>query len=132
MKTNIHFLIISRPVLLRMRNFLDKSCREIKTHAITFFYFENRAVYEIIWKDIVEPGRPQMRLWRMLLSREVPKATNTHSEHAILITFVLKQWLRQRASILRWACIACLVHKIDMHDVWLNCKPAAGFVTTAI
>jgi len=32
-----------------------------------FFYFENRAVYEIIWgkKNIVQPNGPQMTIWRM-------------------------------------------------------------------
>jgi len=25
-----------------------------------FFFFENRAVYEVMWKSIVERGRPQM------------------------------------------------------------------------
>jgi len=24
------------------------------------FFFENCAVYEIMWKNIVQPGRPQM------------------------------------------------------------------------
>jgi len=85
MKTNIRFLIISRPVLLRMRNVSDKSCRENQnTHFILnklFFYFENLSIYEIMWKDIVEPGRPQTRVSRMFMSREVPKATNTHSRN---------------------------------------------------
>jgi hypothetical protein len=26
---------------------------------------ENRAVYEIMWKNMVEPGRPQMAIWHM-------------------------------------------------------------------
>jgi hypothetical protein len=26
---------------------------------------ENRAVYEIMWKNIVERGRPEMAIWRM-------------------------------------------------------------------
>jgi len=40
-----------------MRNIADKSCRENQnTHFIfTNFVFEYRAVYEIIWKNIVEP-----------------------------------------------------------------------------
>jgi len=28
MKTNIHFMTISRSVLIKMKNVLDKSCRE--------------------------------------------------------------------------------------------------------
>jgi len=27
-----------------------------------FSFFENRAVYEIMWKNTVEPGRPQMTI----------------------------------------------------------------------
>jgi hypothetical protein len=46
-----------------MRNVSDKSCRENKTHtlcSVTFFFVENRAVYEIMWKNIVELEVPQM------------------------------------------------------------------------
>jgi len=84
MKTNISFLIISRPLFVSMRNVSDKSCRENQnTHFILnkLFYFENRAIYEIMWKDIAQWGRPQMRVWRMFMSREVPKSTNTHSRN---------------------------------------------------
>jgi len=55
------FLIISRSVLLRMRNVSDKSCTENQnTHFVfnNFFFFENYAIYEIMWKNIVERGRP--------------------------------------------------------------------------
>ena len=34
----------------------------IKTYfRFTFFFFENRAFSEIMWKDTVDPGRPQMK-----------------------------------------------------------------------
>ena len=32
----------------------------------------------------------------------IPKATNTHSEYVILIAFPRKQWLPERASMLRY------------------------------
>jgi len=53
-------------------------------------FFENRAVYEIIWKNFVERGRPQMTIWRMLIARWIPKATNTHSEYVIFIASALQ------------------------------------------
>jgi len=37
-------------------------------HSIILF-FETRAVYEIIWENKVDPERPQMRIWRMCISR---------------------------------------------------------------
>jgi hypothetical protein len=52
-----------------------------------FFPLENRAVYEIMWKNTVEPDRPQTAVWRMRFACWIPKATNTHSEYVILIAF---------------------------------------------
>jgi hypothetical protein len=50
-----------------------------------------------------------MTTWRMHISRWVPKATDTHSEYVILIAFLLQQWLRERATMLRYTYIAYLV-----------------------
>ena len=36
--------------------------------------------YEMIWKNIVEPERPQMTIWRMRIACWIPKATNTHTQ----------------------------------------------------
>jgi hypothetical protein len=41
----------------------------------------------------------------------MPKATNTHSEYVILIAFPRQQGLHERASVLRYTYIACLVGK---------------------
>jgi hypothetical protein len=42
-----------------MRNVLDSVVGEIKTQILcSVTFFENRAVYEIIWKNTVEHGRP--------------------------------------------------------------------------
>jgi len=60
-----------------------KAAEKIKTH---FLY---RAVCEIMWKNVVEPGRPQMTIWRMSVACCIPKATDTHSEYVILIAFPL-------------------------------------------
>ena len=46
---------------------------------------------------------------RMCFACWVPKAKDTHSEHVILIAFPLQQWLRESASMLRYAYVACLV-----------------------
>jgi len=59
-----------------------KAVEKIKTH----FRFnnilpKNRAVYETVWKNIVEPGRPQMTIRRMRITCWIPKATNTHSRN---------------------------------------------------
>jgi len=77
------FLIISRSVLLIIRKFWDKSYgKNQNTYFIynkVFFSFENRAFYEIMWKNILEPGRPQMTVWHLRIACWIPKAKNTHS-----------------------------------------------------
>ena len=46
-----------------MRTFLDRRCRgNQNTHFVFNNFFEYRAVYEIISKNMVEPERPQMTL----------------------------------------------------------------------
>ena len=69
-----------------MRNVSDKSFRENQNtnFILNNFFFENRAMYEIMWKKGVEVGRPQMKIWRMRLAFSIPKATITHSEYVIL------------------------------------------------
>ena len=56
------FLTISRSVILRIRNVSDKSYRGKAKHILcsVIFFSEKRVAYEIMWKNIVEPDRPQM------------------------------------------------------------------------
>jgi len=90
--------------------FQTKVVQKIKTHFVfsNFFFFENRTVYEIMWKNIVERGRPQMTMWRMCNACWIPKSTKTHSEYVLLIAFPL-QWLHERASLLRYTHSADIV-----------------------
>ena len=43
--------------------------------------FENCAVYEIRWKNIVETDRPHVTIWHTRMACRIPKAINTHSEY---------------------------------------------------
>jgi hypothetical protein len=55
-----------------------------------FFFLENRAPYETMWKNIVEWGRPRMTIWPMRIVCGKTKAVDTHSEFEILIAFPLQ------------------------------------------
>jgi hypothetical protein len=46
-----------------------------------------------MWKNGIEPGRPQMTVLHMHIACWVTKATDTHSEYVILTAFPLQQWL---------------------------------------
>ena len=45
-----------------------------------------------MWKNIVEPCRPQIIIWRMRIDCWIPRDTNTHWEYVIRIAFPLQQW----------------------------------------
>ena len=42
------------------------------------FFFENCAIYEIMWKSIVGPDRPQMIIWHVRIACWITKATNCY------------------------------------------------------
>jgi hypothetical protein len=69
-----------------------------------------------VWKNIVEPGRPQMTTWRMRIACWIPKATNINSEHAIIIAFPLQRRLHECASVLRYTHITCLVLSVTFYQ----------------
>jgi hypothetical protein len=46
---------------------------------------------------------------RMRFACWITKATDTNSEYVIFIAFARQQWLRERASMLRYAYISYLV-----------------------
>ena len=50
-----------------------------------------------------------MTIWRMRMTWWIHKATNTDSQYVIVIAFPLQQWLHERAFMLRYTYIACLV-----------------------
>jgi hypothetical protein len=79
---SMYIFIISRSFLLRIRNVSDKSSTENQNTHFVFsnFHFENRAVYDKTWKNIVVWGRSQMITWRMRIEFWIPKATNTHAQ----------------------------------------------------
>jgi len=80
--------------------FQTQVVEKINTRFMFSNLLKNGAVYEIMWKNIVEPQRLQMTKWRMRIACWKPKATNTYSEYVILIAFPLRQCLHERASVL--------------------------------
>jgi len=92
--------------------FQEKIVEKFKAHilcSVIFFLFENRAVCEIMCRNIVEPDRPRMTMWRMRIACWVPKATNTHSEYVVLIAFALQQRWHESGSTVHYTNIAGIV-----------------------
>jgi len=58
--------------------FQTKVVEGIKIHILCSMTFsENCGVYERMWRNAVERGRPQMAIWRMRIACWITKATNT-------------------------------------------------------
>ena len=74
--------------------FQPKVVQKVTTHilySVTFFK-ENSAVCKAMCKNIVQPDRPQITIWRMRLACWIPKATNTDSEYLLHVEFPQQQW----------------------------------------
>jgi hypothetical protein len=103
MMTNIHFWSYLAQFFLEWEFFQTNIVETIKTHFLCLIaFFDSRAFYEIMWKNIVEPGRPQVTVWLMRIACCVPKAANTHSEYVILTDFPLRQRFNERDLMLRY------------------------------
>jgi len=76
------FCITSRSVLLRMKNVSDRNCRENRNTHFEFSVNFSKIVplMRQCGKSFVQPGRPQMTIWRMRVACWIPKATNIHSQ----------------------------------------------------
>jgi len=59
------------------------------------FVSENRAVYDLIWRNIIETTEYSITR-RMLFACWITKATNTHLEYVILIAFPRQRLLYER------------------------------------
>ena len=80
MQTDVHLWSSLFQFFLEWEMFQANVMEKLKTHILcSNIFFENRAVYEIMWKNTVEPDRPQMAIWRMRIACWIPKATNTLS-----------------------------------------------------
>ena len=91
MKTTGLF-IISHSIILRMRNVSDKVVKEIKTHILcSITLYESRAICEIMWKNILERGRPQMTIWRWAMCAGYLRLhTHTHTHtHTLSLSLSL-------------------------------------------
>ena len=89
----------------QIENCFRQKCREnINIH----FVFNNFFCNEIMWQNMVEPGRPQMTISSMHAACWIPEATNT-SEYVIFIAFPLQQWFHECTSVLHYTYIAKLL-----------------------
>ena len=75
------FLSYLAHFFLEWEMFQTKVVEKIKTHFMfSIFFFENRAVYEIMWENTVQRGRPKTTIWCKRIASWIHRATNTHTQ----------------------------------------------------
>jgi hypothetical protein len=93
--------------------FRTKFVEKIKTHilySIVFFFRKSCR----LWDNVEKYGTARQAtddniIRRMRFACWITKATDTHTANVILTAFPRQQWLRERASVLLYTYIACLV-----------------------
>jgi len=77
-------------IFLNWEVFQINVAEKLKTHTLCLItFFNNLAFYEIMWKNIVQPDKLQMTIWRMRIACWMSKAVETISEYVIVIAFPL-------------------------------------------
>jgi hypothetical protein len=104
--------LTSTEFFLEWEMFQTKVVHKIKTHILCSITFSRKSCR---LGDNVEKFRTARQttddniIRHIRFARSITKATDTHSEYVILIAFPRQQFLRERASILRYPYSACLV-----------------------
>ena len=125
MKTFSHLWKYLAEFFLEWEAFQIKVVQKIKTHFMfSTFFSENRAIYEITSKNVVEPERLQVALWRRVVcwtskaTRASARAlTPTHSPTRAymhieicntycFLTATLVSWMRLRVTVYVH-CLSC-------------------------
>jgi len=108
---------ISRSVLLRMRNVWDRCCKKIHILCWTTFP-ENRDV----WVNVEKYCRAGQAFGDNMVHPNcmLDKYGYKHTLRICNTSFPWKQWLRERASVLCYTCIACLVLNSGDRTTYLN------------
>ena len=87
-----------------------------------FFFFLNLALYQIMWKNIVDPERPQMTTWLLRIACWIPKGIDTHSECHLFCFSTATMFARKRRTVtLDLHCLSCLILELDIAN-WVKCK----------
>jgi hypothetical protein len=101
-----------------MRSVSDKVVQKIKTHILRSITFSRKLcpLSDNVEKYVGARHATDGNITRfMRFACWITKATDTHSEYVMLITFPLQQWLHERTLLLRYAYIASLNMKSVQH-----------------
>jgi hypothetical protein len=91
------------------------------------FFSKNRAVFEIMWENIVDPNRSWMAIRHMHIAYWIPKVQDTNSEYVMFIPFPLQQLVREYAcvTIIRTSRVLLTIGTATVRSVAFSKAPLA-------
>jgi len=96
--------------------FQAKVVQIIKTHfKFSSFLFENRAICEIMWKDIVERSRPQMTMAHVCSMLDTTGHKHTHSQR------ICYNYCLSSATMVAWTCLNVTLYIHCLSCLFLFC-----------
>jgi hypothetical protein len=112
-------MTITRSIHLTMGNVPYINCKENQNtfYVQLFFFRKSCPVRDNVERYGTGQATDNSIIQRLRFACWIIKATNTHRWYVILIVFPLQQWLRERASILRYTHIKRLVN-INTQYCW--------------
>jgi len=72
-----------------------------------YFFSKSRGVCVIMYGTARQATADNV-VWSVRIACWMTTAIDTHSEYVTVIAFLLQLWLRERTSMLRCTCFACL------------------------
>jgi len=105
-------VMISHWSLLRMKNTANRSCKEKWNILCSVHFFWKCAIYEIMWKNMIEPNRWQYSA--MHAHCMLDNSGYRHSEYVILAAFPQQHILHRHSSLLCLyiCCLSCKLWQI--------------------
>jgi beta-galactosidase GanA len=112
----VHLWQYQAEFFLEFEMFQTKVVEKIKTHilcSITFFS-EDRTIYEVMWKNMLQPFCPQIKIQRMRFVCWITKTMDTISEYVALMVFPWRQSFCKHATILLYTYVAFIAAEYEV------------------
>ena len=125
MRTNIHFWSHIAKFFFEREMFRTKFAEETKIHILfSTIFFENRAIYGVIWKTTVEPNRSHMTIWRKHNALWISKVTHTIG---ISNTYFVSTATMVMVKLYVY-CLPCLEIRATIFEANNTCNVAYNFL----
>jgi hypothetical protein len=121
-KDQFTFLIISRSVYRRMKNFLDRSFRKNQTHVLCSVTFFKKIVQFMTWcGKILWSWAGHRWQYNMVYAHGMLDTLDykLHLQCVLLTDFVLQQRLDKHTSMVRYMYVTCLAYICLFHAHFL-------------